>query len=95
MDADASSFGWCPRRPQRPLPGIRELVDDLVDLVLRSDVDASCGLVEDEHLRLGEHPLGQDNLLLVAAGQLADAFVDRRCLDQRERLGSPTDLSAR
>jgi hypothetical protein len=48
-----------------------EPVDDRVDLVLGADVDAAGRLVEDQHVRVGEDPLAEDDLLLVAAGQLA------------------------
>ena len=56
-----------------PLRG--QLVDQRLDLGLGADVDAAGGLVEQQHLRVqAEHP-GQQHLLLVAAGQLADPLV--------------------
>ena len=55
-------------RPER----LRELSDELVDVRLRADVDAACGLVEYEDRRLDVEPLGQHHLLLVATGEVAD-----------------------
>ena len=54
------------------LPRRHEPVDDGVDLVLGADVDAAGRLVEDQHVGIGEQPLRQHDLLLVAAGELAD-----------------------
>ena len=48
------------------MPVIRQLLDDLIDLVFRADVDAPGRLVEDEDLGIGIDPLGEDDLLLVA-----------------------------
>ena len=56
------------------------MVDDLVDVVLRAHVDASGRLVQDQDLRVGGHPLGQHDLLLVAAGQVAGRHLDGRRL---------------
>ena len=53
------------------LPSAASSVDDRVDLVLGADVDAAGRLVEDQHVRIGEDPLAQHDLLLVAAGELA------------------------
>ena len=54
----------------------RELGDEPVDLDLGADVDAAGGLVEDQDPRPGGQPLGQDDLLLVAAGEGPDQLVD-------------------
>ena len=51
--------------------GRRDLVDDGANLGLRADIDADGRLVHDEDLRLGLQPLGEQHLLLVAAGKLA------------------------
>ena len=45
--------------------------DESLDLGLGADVDAAGGLVEDQQLRRGEQPAGEQHLLLVAAGQVA------------------------
>ena len=50
----------------------REVGDDRVDLGLGLHVDALGRLVQDQHARLGRQPLGQHDLLLVAAGQRLD-----------------------
>ena len=42
-----------------------------VDVGLRAHVDAVRGLVEDQDARLGREPLGEDDLLLVPAGEAA------------------------
>src|SRR5581483_4651270 len=47
-----------------------ELVDDLVDLVFGANVDAAGRLVQDDDARLAQKPLGDDDLLLIAAGEL-------------------------
>ena len=57
---------------------VGQLLDDAVDLVLGADVDAAGGFVQDQQVRVGEHPLGQDHLLLVAAGELGHAFLHGR-----------------
>ena len=54
-----------------PLPSSASRLMIVVDLVLGADVDAAGGLVEDQHVGVGEHPLRQHDLLLVAAGELA------------------------
>ena len=36
-----------------------------IDLVLGSDVDPPGRFIQDEQVRVGEHPLGEDDLLLV------------------------------
>ena len=62
-------------------PLLGELGDQGVDLGLGADVDAAGGFVEDENLRLGGEPAGDDDLLLVAAGEGADALLHRRGAD--------------
>ena len=53
-------------------PGVGQLAHQPVDLALRADVDAARRLVEDHHPGLHRQPLGQHDLLLVAARQGAD-----------------------
>ena len=48
----------------------RELVEQAVDLLLGADVDAARGLVEDQDVAVLDEPLGDDDLLLVAAGEV-------------------------
>ena len=59
---------------------LRKLGHQLVDLALRADVDAARRLVEDEHVAVAQEPFGNDDLLLVAAGEAADAGADGRRL---------------
>ena len=44
--------------------------DEAVDLLLGADIDAAGRLVDDDDPRLGQHHLGEKQLLLVAAGEL-------------------------
>ena len=72
------------------LPCVGELVEQPVDLLLGADVDAAGRLVEDEHVAVLGQPLGEDDLLLVAAGEVLHGLVDRRRLDpQLRRRSSP------
>ena len=59
-----------PRRPAR--------VASCFDLGLGADVDAARRLVEDEQLAVHAQPAGQQHLLLVAAGELADRLLGDR-----------------
>ena len=79
--ADPEQFGQLGGDDDDGFAGVGERVDDLVDLVLRADVDAAGRLVEDENVRLGEQPLAEDDLLLVAAGELPGGNVDAVGLD--------------
>ena len=62
-------------------PVARLLPDHFVDLELRADVHALGRLVEQQHARLGRHPLGDDDLLLVAAAERVGQRVDAGGLD--------------
>src|SRR6476620_10546301 len=46
-----------------------EAPDQRMNLSLGTDIDALCRLVEQQHADLAGQPLGENNLLLVAAGQ--------------------------
>ena len=48
---------------------LHELIDELMDFHFGADIDATSRLVEDEEAWMRVQPLGQDHLLLVAAGQ--------------------------
>ena len=61
------------------LPG--ELLDEVVDLFFGPDVDAAGGLVEDQDIAVAHEPLRDDDLLLVAAGQLTEQLMDVGGLD--------------
>src|SRR5262244_3571753 len=66
---------------------VRQRAHQLVDLALGADVDTAGRLVEDDDARLHGKPLGEDHLLLVAAGKRRDLVGDRRRLD-----GEPASL---
>ena len=53
-----------------------KLVHEGEDFGFGGDVDAARGFVEEEDLRIAEKPLGDDNLLLVAAAEASDGLVD-------------------
>jgi hypothetical protein len=60
------------------LPLLRQVVEDAVDLLLRADVDAAGRLVEDEDVAVLQQPLGDDDLLLIAAREVLDRLARRR-----------------
>ena len=74
-----------------PLALVGQIDDELVDLILGAHVDAAGGFVQQQHLRLGQQPAADDDLLLVAAGQRADLGLlagemcirDRACAPAR------------
>src|SRR6056297_6026 len=80
-----------------------ELMDEEVDLALRADVDAARGLVQDQDPGIAQQDLGDDQLLLVAAGQLAGEGVQAADADvvaidglaQRGPLGGTIDQRMR
>ena len=49
--------------------------DEAVDLLLVADIDAAGRLVDDHDPGLGQHHLGKQQLLLVAAGQFARKHI--------------------
>ena len=65
----ASTSGMSELMRMIAIPSCGELIDHLVDLGLRADVDAAGRLVEDQHAGSGVQPLAEDDLLLVAARQ--------------------------
>ena len=75
---------------QHAEPEIGEFADEFLDLRLGADIDAARRLVEDEQLRVGAEPAREQNLLLIAAAQLADLLLRPRRLD-REALDEPVD----
>ena len=76
--ADAEQLGQVGGDDDDALALRRQLPEQRVDFVLGADVDAARRLVEDQHLGLAEEPLGEDDLLLVAAGEIAHPLVDGR-----------------
>lgn len=51
--------------------GSRQLVHEMKNLRLGRNVDAAGGFVKENDTRAGQHPLGDDHLLLIAAAELA------------------------
>ena len=60
------------------LPSRGEVVEKPVDLALGADVDAARRLVEDQDVGVAREPLGDDDLLLVAAGEVAGLLARPR-----------------
>ena len=60
---------------------LRQLADQAVDLGLRTHVHPARGLVHDEQLWLSRQPLADNDLLLVAARELAHYLLAARCAD--------------
>ncbi len=57
------------------MPDRGHAVEQLVHLGLGGDVDAAGRLVDDQDLGLERQPAGEHDLLLIAAGQVADQLV--------------------
>ena len=74
----ASSSGSSEEMMITPLPASAKSRIMLDDLALCADVDAGRGLVHDQDPRLGAEPLGDDDLLLVAARELATGWLVER-----------------
>ena len=62
-------------------PRLGQLADQALDLGLGADVDAAGRIVEQQHPWLEAQDAGEQDLLLVAAGQLADPLIGARRLD--------------
>src|SRR5262249_9824450 len=60
---------------------VGEFLDQHLDLGLGADIDAARRLVEDEQLGIHAEPAGEQDLLLIAAGELPDLLVPPRGLD--------------
>ena len=74
----------------------RELDDELVDVVLRPDVDAARDVEEEEHVGLGEQPAPDQHLLLIAARERPDrlqAGIPRSDLQPLDRLVDERQLA--
>jgi hypothetical protein len=70
-------------------------IEELVDFGLGADVDAARRLVEDQHVAIAQQPLGDDDLLLVAAREQARFLGVGRGLDRELPMyGRPTSRMA-
>ena len=71
-----------------------ERAEQLVEVVLRADVDAAGRVVEQEDLRAEREPARDDHLLLVAAGQRRDRILRRaRARSRADRRTSEADAA--
>ena len=48
------------------LPCARQGVNEFIDLLLGADIYPARGFIDDDNVRLGQHDLGNQQLLLVA-----------------------------
>ena len=62
-----------------------EFLHEAVDLLLRADVDAARGFVEQQQARLQREPFADDDFLLVAAGEVERQLAVVRRLDAERR----------
>lgn len=60
------------------LPCCTRLAEQQVNIALGADIDAAGRLIEDDDIRVVQQPLGDNDLLLVAAGQVARNLVCRK-----------------
>ena len=84
--ADREQLGVLRGDDDDRLPVISQGTDHVEDLGLGADIDAGGRLVKDEDVGLSAEPLGDDDLLLVAAGEQPDRSTRVGGLD-----GEPLD----
>ena len=65
---------------QKYIDAVRKIDDELIDLILCTDIDSSCRLIQKQYFRIGKKPSSKDNLLLVSTGKCTDLCLLRRCL---------------
>ena len=75
------------RDQEHGVPFVGKAGNQPVDLGLGADVDPACRFAQDQHARLRQEPLGEHDLLLVAAAQRGDdllgpARLDAEALDE-------------
>src|SRR5688500_14262211 len=83
--AHAEHLGQLGRDHDDPDSGRGKPTQQRVDLALCPDVDAACGLIDEQDPAAGVQPLGEDDLLLVAARQVADGRAGAPCTDREPR----------
>jgi hypothetical protein len=81
------------RDQQHAGAALAQVADEAVDGDARADVDAHGRLVEDEQLHRRDQPLGEQDLLLIAAGQPLEIVLDVARL-QIEAVGDIANLAA-
>ena len=73
--ADVHDLGQLRGEDQDGLALLGQLADDAVDLALGAHVDAAGRLVQHQQVGVREQALGEDHLLLVAAGELGGLLL--------------------
>src|SRR5450830_876310 len=79
--AHAQHFWQLGRNHHDGLALFCEGVEQFVDFALGADVNATRRLIKKQDVAIAQQPLGDDDLLLVAAGQQACRLIDGRRLD--------------
>jgi hypothetical protein len=107
--ADADQLRHFGRDDDDRAPFRSQSGDEFVDLFLVADIDAARRLVDDDNLRIEQHHLGKQQLLLVAAGKLScedrlragpdveilDRLVERLCFPLAIDLQATDELAER
>ena len=75
------SSGISGRNHDNGLALLYQLAEQQVNIALGADIDAAGRLIEDDDIRVVQQPLGDNDLLLVAAGQVARNLVAGRSFD--------------
>ena len=73
--AKADDFLSFARKDDDGDAALGDLLDDFVDFLFGSDIDALRRVVENQNLRFCIDPAGEDDLLLVSAGKRCDQVV--------------------
>ena len=81
--AHAHEFGQFARDEYHRFAFGGESIDQFVDFQLGAHINASSGFIKHHNGRLGHERFAQNHLLLISAGQTADACVLARCLDSQ------------
>ena len=73
--AKADDFLSFARKDDDGDAALGDLLDDFVDFLLGTDIDALRGIVENQNLRFCIDPTGEDDLLLISAGKCCDQVI--------------------
>ena len=82
--AHPQQFWWFRRDHQDTSSFGSNSVQQTVDFLFRSHIDPNCGFIEDQKIRLGEHPAGEHDLLLIPAAEVFDDLLDAWCLESQD-----------
>src|ERR1700737_2979521 len=80
--ADAGNLLEIRRDQEDGKPAVERLLEQLVDFGFRSDIDAEGRLLEHQEPAARLHPAGNDDLLLVTAGERGDHPLRLRWADR-------------